>query len=118
MNYSYLMGIKDVTKLRNAGFIIEEIDGDYGVKFEKNKEKFYENFVIENLKAGYWNEYLGEKFVFIFKFKDGSVKKYIYDKTNEEEIFNLCCKFAECTFPSFHQMLENNSFYAENYFNN
>lgn len=118
MNYSYLMGIKDITKLKDAGFIIEKIDDDYGIKFKKNKEKFYEDFIIENLEAGYWNEYLGDNFVFIFKFTDGSVKKYIYDKTNEEEIFNLCCKFAEYTFPSFQQMLEDNSFYAENYFNN
>ena len=35
----------------------------------------------------------------------------------EEEILNLCCKFAECIFPSFKQMLEDNSFYAKNYFN-
>lgn len=118
MNYSYLMGIKNITKLKDEGFIIDEIDGDYGIKFEKNKEKFYEDFVIENLEPGYWNEYLGEKFVFIFKFIDGSVKKYVYDKTNEEQIFNLCCEFAEYTFPSFQQMLEDNSFYAENYFKN
>ena len=118
MNYSYLMGIKDITKLKDEGFIIDEIDGDYGIKFEKNKEKIYEDFVIENLGPGYWNEYLGEKFVFIFKFIDGSVKKYVYDKTNEEEIFKLCCEFAEYTFPSFQQMLEDNSFYAKNYFKN
>ena len=31
MNYSYLMGVKDVSELRNNGFIIEEIDGDYGI---------------------------------------------------------------------------------------
>ena len=49
MNYSYLMGIKDITKLKDEGFIIDEIDGDYGIKFEKNKEKVYEDFVIENL---------------------------------------------------------------------
>lgn len=117
MNYSYLMGIKDVTELKNKGFIIDEIDGDYGIKFTKDKEKIYEDFIINNLEVGYWNEYLGDKFVFIFKFKDGTVKKYVYDKTIEEEIFNLCCEFAECNFPSFMQMLQDNSFYAENYFN-
>lgn len=118
MNYSYLMGVKDVTKLKEEGFAIEEIDDDYGIKFEKSKEQFYETFVMEHLEPGYWNEYLGDKFVFIFKFMDGSVKKYVYDKTNEEEIFNLCCEFADYTFPSFQQMLKDNTFYAENYFNN
>ena len=39
MNYSYLMGVKDVSELRNSGFIIEEIDGDYGIIFTKDKEK-------------------------------------------------------------------------------
>ena len=117
MNYSYLMGVKDITELKNNGFIVEEIDGNYGIKFEKDKSKFYEEFIIKNLEVGYWNEYLGDKIVFIFKFNDGSTKKYIYNKTNEEEILNLCCKFAECIFPSFKQMLEANSFYANNYFN-
>ena len=42
MNYSYLMGIKDITKLKDKGFIIDEIDGDYGIKFEKDEAKFYE----------------------------------------------------------------------------
>ena len=41
MNCSYLMGIKDIKKLKDAAFIIEKIDDDYGIKFEKNKEKFY-----------------------------------------------------------------------------
>ena len=117
MNYSYLMGVKDVSELRNSGFIIEEIDGDYGIIFTKDKEKQYEEFVTRNLEAGYWNEYLGDSFVFIFKYPDNSVKKYIYDKNNEQEIFDLCCKFAECNFPSFMQMLKDNSFYAEKYFN-
>ena len=45
------------------------------------------------------------------------VAGYIYDKNNEQEIFDLCCKFAECNFPSFMQMLKDNSFYAEKYFN-
>ena len=76
MNYSYLMGVKDITELKNNGFIVEEINGNYGIKFEKDKAKFY-----------------------------------------EEEILNLCCKFAECIFPSLKQMLEDNSFYAKNYFN-
>ena len=117
MNYSYLMGVKDVSELKNKGFVVEEIDGDYGIIFPKDKEKQYEEFVIKNLEAGYWNEYLGENFVFIFKFPDNSIKKYLYDKNNEEEIFNLCCEFAECRFPSFMQMLKDNSFYSENYFN-
>lgn len=118
MNYSYLMGVKDVTNLRDNGFEIEEIDGDYGITFSKEKAQFYEDFVIANLEAGYWNEYLGEKYIFIFKFNDGSIKRFVHNETNEAEIFELCCAFAECQFPSFTQMLKDNSFYAQKYFNN
>ena len=57
MNYSYLMGVKDVSELKNKGFVVEEIDGDYGIIFPKDKEKQYEEFVIKNLEAGYWNEH-------------------------------------------------------------
>lgn len=117
MNYSYLMGVKDITELLDHDFIVEEIDGDYGIKFTKDKENVYEEFVIKNLENGYWNEYLGDKFVFIFKFPDGKIKRYVYSNDNEEEILKLCSEFAECEFSSFIQMLKGNSFYAENFFN-
>lgn len=116
MNYSYLMGVEDVSELIKSGFIVEEIDGDYGITFTKNQEEQYEEFVKKNLECGYWNEYLGDRFVFIFKDLDGSCKRYVYDEDNEQEIFTLCCKFAECEFPSFMQMLSDNSFYYEKYF--
>lgn len=118
MNYSYLMGVKDVEELKNNGFIIEKIDEDYGIIFTKDKEKLYEEFIIKNLEPGYWNEYLGDDFVFIFKYPNNKVKKYIYNKNNEQEIFSLCCQFAEYEFPSFMQMLKDNTFYLEKYFNN
>lgn len=60
---------------------------------------------------------MGDEFIFIFKFKDGNTKKYIYNKQNEEEILNLCCEFAEYKFTSFIDMLKENEFYAKNYFN-
>lgn len=117
MNYSYLMGIKDISILRNQGFTIEKINADYGITFTKDKEKEYEEFISNNLEPGYWNEYLGDKFVFIFKYPDNTVKKYIYTKDNEQEIFDLCCKFAEYKFSSFIGMLMDNEFYKNNYFN-
>lgn len=116
MYCSYLMGVNDVTELRENGFVIEEIDGDYGVKFSSDKKDFYEEFVFDNLEKGYWNEYLGDHLVFMFKFEDGRTKRYVYDEQNEEEILNLCRKFAEQDFISFWDMLKDNEFYAENYF--
>lgn len=119
MNVSYLMGIKDVTVLKENNFIIENIDDDYGITFSKDKEAFYENFIIQNLEKGYWNEYLSEqnRFVFIFKMNDGSIKRYVYNNENADEILSLCCEFAGCSFSSCMQMLKDNSFYASHYFN-
>lgn len=45
INYSYLMGVSNVDELINNGFEIEEIDGDYGIKFSIDKEKQYEKFI-------------------------------------------------------------------------
>lgn len=114
MNYSYLMGVNDITELKVQGFIIEEIDGDYGIKFPNSKQEFYEDFVSRNLEPGYWNEYIGENITFIFKFNNGITKKYTYDKESERKIFALCCEFAECQFSSFLSMFLENEFYAQN----
>lgn len=116
MNYSYLMGISNIEELRELGFIIHEIEGDYGIIFPKNKQAEYESFIKRWLTPGYWNEYLGDEYVFIFKFEDGHTKKYIYNEVNSEEILRLCCQFAECSFSSVMQMLKDNEFYATNYF--
>lgn len=110
------MGIKDISILKNKGFSIEKIKYNYGVSFKSSKEKEYEEFIINNLEAGYWNEYLGDKFIFIFKYPDSTVKKYIYSKENEQEILELCCRFAEYKFSSIKDMLMGNEFYKKNYF--
>lgn len=116
MNYSYLMGIEDVAELEAQGFSIVSIDGDYGITFSKDKIDIYEEFVQKELTPGYWNEYLGDVWVFIFKFENGDIKKVQYDTTTEKEILALCCQFADCTFPSVLDMLQENEFYVTNYF--
>lgn len=116
MNYSYIMGIEDIQVLRNRGFCIEEIDGDYGVSFKDEEKDFYEKFIEGNLSLGFWNEYLGDKQVFMFKFLDGSFKRIEYSEETEGEILKLCRKFAECDFPSYEDLLHENEFYAKYYF--
>lgn len=118
MNYSYVMGIQNINELKENGFNIESNEKNYMITFSDDKIVIFENFIIENLENGFWNEYLGKNIVFIFKFKDGSVKKYILDEYNEKEILNLCCNFAECKFSSIMNMLKSNKFYSNNYFNN
>lgn len=116
MNYSYVMGIDNVDELKKKGFTITKIGNSYGVSFSDDNSKTFEDFICKNLLNGYWNEYLGKEKVFIFKFENGSIKKYILDSSNYDEILNLCRKFAEYDFESIEKMLKDNEFYYEKYF--
>lgn len=44
---------------------------------------------------GFWNEIVGEKeIIFVFKFKDGSVKEYELSLEIEKEVSILCSEFT------------------------
>ncbi len=116
MNYSYVMGIENIDKLKENNFEIKPYGNNYGISFSSDKIEVFENFIFETLKNGFWNEYLGEEKVFIFKFDDGKIKRYVLNKYNEKEILNLCQQFANCEFESIDKMLKDNNFYAETYF--
>ena len=118
MNYSYVMGIDDADELNNKGFIIQKMGNDYGISFSDNKSKIYEDFICRRLSNGFWNEYLGREKVFIFKFEDGSIKRYGLDSKNYDEILNLCRKFANYEFESIEKMLRDNEYYYNVYFKN
>ena len=118
MNYSYVMGITDIDDLRKNGFNIKIYGENYGISFPDDKIKIFEEFICKNLKNGFWNEYLGKEKVFIFKFENGEIKRYVLDDENEEEILNLCSKFAEYKFESITKILKDNKFYLETYFKN
>ncbi len=118
MNYSYLMGIDNINKLSENGFIIKQFGNNFGITFTDDKIQMYEEYICSELQEGFWNEYLGKDKVFIFKFPNGKIKKYILDNKNEEEILKLCSEFADCKFESIDQMLKDNKFYLETYFKN
>ena len=86
------------------------------MKWDSFFGKSYPGWHLECSAMGH--KYLGENFVFIFKFLDNSVKKYIYNEDNKKEILSLCCEFAEYNFSSVIKMLKDNSFYLKNYFDN
>ena len=113
MNYSYVMGVSNIDKLKENGFEIKQYGSNYGVSFPNDKSRIFEKYIYENLQNGFWNEYLGKEIVFIFKFKDGRFKRYVLNNANEKEILNLCEKFANCKFESIDKMLKDNSFYKE-----
>lgn len=116
MNYSYVMGIDNIDQLNNSGCIINKYGKNYGVIFSNDKKNLFEKFIIENLNNGFWNEYLGDNKVFIFKFKNGDVKKYILSDENQNEILELCRMFANYNFISIEDMLRNNKFYKETFY--
>lgn len=116
MNYSYLMGIKNIEKLKQNNFEVKSFGNNYGVTFDENKIELFEKYICETLENGFWNEYLGKDKVFIFKFNNGEIKKYILNKNNEKEILKLCCEFADYEFESIEKMLRSNSFYVETYY--
>ena len=118
MNYSYVMGITDINDLRKNGFNIKIYGENYGISFPDDKIKLFEEFICKNLQNGFWNEYLGKEKVFIFKSENGEIKRYVLNNENEEEILNLCSKFAEYKFESITKMLKDNEFYLDTYFKN
>ena len=118
INYSYVMGIDNIDKLQENNFEINSYGNNYGISFSSDKIEMFENFIFETLQNGFWNEYLGKEKVFIFKFNDGKIKRYVLNKENEKEILNLCQEFADCKFESIDKMLRDNDFYAETYFKN
>lgn len=118
MNYSYVMGIPDINELRENGFNIKTYGENYGISFPDDKIKIFEEFICKNLQNGFWNEYLGKEKVFIFKSENSEIKRYILNNDNEEEILNLCSKFADYKFESITKMLNDNEFYLDTYFKN
>src|SRR3989344_6064565 len=95
---SYLMGAEKIwdKDLVDLGIGIEETmaDGDRTLKIPEEKISQYIELIKAKLDSGFWNEVIGEKeIIFIFRFKDGSIKEYRLSPENEQEIDKLCAAF-------------------------
>lgn len=95
---SYLMGAEKIedNELEILGINIEEkdTDGDRSIKIPEEKLSQYIELVKTKMTNGFWNEIIGEKeILFLFKFKDGSIKEYELSPENEQEIDKLCAEF-------------------------
>ena len=73
-------------------------------------------YICETLENGFFFFFLGKDKVFIFKFENSEIKRYVLNKDNEKEVLKLCCEFADCKFKSIDKMLKDNSFYAKSYY--
>lgn len=95
---SYLMGADEITdqELKDLGVKIVDRtpDGDRLLKVSDKELAKYAELIKTKLANGFWNEIIGAKeIIFIFKFKDGSVKEYKLSPDNEQEIDRLCAEF-------------------------
>lgn len=95
---SYLMGGDDISddEIKLLSISIEEksSDGNRSLKIPKEKLTQYMELIETKLSRGFWNEIVGTgEIIFVFKFNDGSIKKYILSPENEQEIDKLCAKF-------------------------
>ncbi|MCC7004895.1 hypothetical protein IT397_03190 [Candidatus Nomurabacteria bacterium] len=125
---SFLMGAPTITnndlRIINVGIERQDPDGDRGLRVAKKDIAKYIELVKEKLSPGFWNEIVGGKeIIFIFKFKDGSVKEYKLSPENEKEISKLCSEFngdSEEKTANVYKYISGNKFYnefmLENYF--
>jgi len=97
---SYLMGAKDISdeEIKSLDISIEDRndDGDRSLKIPAEKLSQYIELIKAKLSKGFWNEIIGaSEIIFVFKFNDDSIKKYILSPENEQEIDKLCAKFND-----------------------
>lgn len=95
---SYLMGGDDITdrELEKMGIkITDKTDKGYK-KLEIPVQVLpkYEKLIEQKLEPGYWNEYIGNDVVFIFKHKNGDIKRLVLNNNTEEEIDKLANDFV------------------------
>lgn len=118
---SYLMGAEKIEdkSLTDLGISIEEkkADGDRCLKIPYDQLRRYIELIKDKLDNGFWNEVVGEKeIIFIFKFKDGSIKEYKLSPENEKEVDDLCIELnnepPDLT-PNVYKYISDNKFYHD-----
>jgi uncharacterized LabA/DUF88 family protein len=118
---SFLMGAQAITddELKNIGVEIVGTtpSGARKLKIPVPKLAAYEQMIVDKLDKGFWNDIISDdKIIFIFKFKDGSIKKFILSPNNQDEIARLCHKFNNDPIEKTSDILKYlsaNSFYTE-----
>jgi len=98
MNLSFLMGGRDISdeelEVLEIEIVQKDPDGDRSLRISEECLPEYIKLIKEKLVAGFWNEVVGEKeILFIFKFKNGSIKEQILSPENERENDELCAEF-------------------------
>ena len=117
--YSYLMGSKNIDNKELEKMDIEIIgeneDKNRKIKIPKNQLTNYEELITDKMTPGFWNEYIGDNIVFLFKHKDNSIERLILDSQTESHINKLAAEFCEEPLgdKSVWELLIDNSFYTD-----
>ena len=119
-NYkSYLMGASNIldSELKQLNIKIIETKENSRTLIIPNKSiNNYLKLIEKKLDNGFWNEVVGNKITFIFKFKDGKTKKFDLSSSTQKEIAKLCSKFNNEPYENTSDLLGyllNNEFYAD-----
>jgi len=116
---SYLMGGKDIPdddlKKLDIEIIEEKSDGDRLLIIPQKALRLYEKLISDKLAVGFWNEYVGEKTIFLFKHKDGHVERIELLPETERHIDELAAQFMDETWKktSVWKWLAENKFYTD-----
>ena len=114
---SYLMGADQISdeNLRSVGISIvgKTSEGNRKIEIPGKYLPAYENLIQEKLTPGFWNEYVGEEIVFIFKHTGGEIERIALNSRTAEEINRLACDFAKEQFVSPWLMLAENDWYTD-----
>jgi len=95
---SLLMGAPSLSEaaLLAAGVRILERYGEnlLGLLVPADSVPAYKELVRDGLQPGFWNDLVSpEEIVFVFKFRDGTVREFVLDDENRAEISVLCSEF-------------------------
>lgn len=97
-NYlSYLMGAEKINdqELLDLGVKIKDTteSGSRKLVIPAEKLDLYLKLIEKKLTDGFWNEVVGsDRIIFVFKLKNGEIKRYVLSPDNEREIDDLCAK--------------------------
>lgn len=107
---------KDLEAL-NIQIIEKTESGSRKLKIPQENVSKYIELIKVKLAEGFWNEIIGSsEIIFIFKFKDGSIKEFKLTLENESQIDKLCASFNNEPLDkttNVYKYLSENEFYHE-----
>jgi hypothetical protein len=78
--------------------------------------QIWEQFIKDQLKVGFWNEYISkDKIVFLFKLENDFRRYEVIDFENDEVLL-LCRKLFDPNINSIEVMITSNDFYCDKIF--